>query len=72
MSMHFFSVLSRVSLKKHPDWVKSQEPEPSENPYESRFFNCPFSSFKFRADTQSLCRLVEMTFALSLFQAGSL
>ncbi|KAG7576729.1 Shugoshin C-terminal [Arabidopsis thaliana x Arabidopsis arenosa] len=28
---------ARVSLKKHPDWVKSQEPEPSENPYESRF-----------------------------------
>ncbi|CAL9220274.1 unnamed protein product [Arabidopsis halleri] len=29
---------SRVSLKKHPDWVKSQEPEPSENPYESSRF----------------------------------
>ncbi|KAG7581056.1 hypothetical protein ISN44_As08g007960 [Arabidopsis suecica] len=28
---------ARVSLKKHPDWVKSQEPEQSENPYESRF-----------------------------------
>ncbi|EFH58927.1 predicted protein [Arabidopsis lyrata subsp. lyrata] len=29
---------ARVSLKKHPDWVKSQEPEPSENPYESSRF----------------------------------